>query len=566
MKRKPLKILLFGYINVNVIDGSSFFLSSLASMLSDAPEVEVDLVLANPLTRSIVLDEILARPNVNIIDPFADRRLDKSEFPFLDKTSMSHHEAARILSHYWNSNNPDVVFIRSTEVGAAFASVNREAARKCALYVTGVVTGVEAPSAEILDALEAAVSAGTSLICQTDEMKNHLSSILPSVESENITALHPMVPDNHGSFEDFFSDRDNFTSFVYAGKFAVDWNPSLIISGFLEAHEEFRDLSLNIAGDQFKSDPNNPLFIREIRHLLSNSAGVDWAGGITRSEARQMMLDSDVGIGWRAPSLNNSLELSTKLLEYGSFARPCIMNRTPMHERIFGSGYPLYANTMTEFVEALRLVRTRPDLVREAAKISFAVAQDYTYSESFKRLVPLLLSKKNPPDDPGTFVIDAVVLEKLMSSESSGLIQRDTVVYADTSLISIDTLMETTSDIDNPFITDSLGPFVAVTSRDYQLESESQQSFMDFYVSSTANVIAKREIDIFKSSGSNSNGSVIDNSEEMAILRKQLSAARQRASTYKSHLESLQKSRLGRLQVEYWKSKTKKIGKRTNRT
>lgn len=561
MKRKSLKILLFGYINVNVIDGSSFFLSSLASMLSDAPEVEVDLVLANPLTRSIVLDEILARPNVNIIDPFADRRLDKNEFPFLDKTSMSHYEAAKLLSHYWTSNNPDVVFIRSTEVGAALASVNPEAASKCALYVTGVVTGVETPPAEVLDSLETAIKAGTSLICQTDEMKDYLSSILPSVESGNITALHPMVPDNHGSFEDFFLARDTFSNFVYAGKFAVDWNPGLIISGFLEAHEEFNDLSLNIAGDQFKSDPDNPLFIREIRYLLSSSAGVDWAGGIPRSEARQMMLDSDVGIGWRAPSLDNSLELSTKLLEYGSFARPCIMNRTPMHERIFGSDYPLYANTMTEFVEAVRLVRTRPDLVRMAAKTSFEVARHYTYSESFKRLVPLLLSKKDSLEDPEDFAIDTIVLKNLMSSDSNGLIQKESVVYADTSRISIDTLIESTSDIDSPLISDSLGPFVAVTSGDQQAASKSRQSFLDFYVSSTANAIAKREIDIFKSSVSHSNDSGVVNSEEVAVLRKQLSAARQRAGTYKSHLESLQKSRLGRLQVEFWKSRKKKVSK-----
>lgn len=62
---------------------------------------------------------------------------------------------------------------------------------------------------------------------------------------------------------------------------------------------------------------------------------VDWVGGVTREEVQKLIQQSDIGIGWRNNSLNDSLELSTKALEYGALGKPVILNRTPMHERLF---------------------------------------------------------------------------------------------------------------------------------------------------------------------------------------------------------------------------------------
>jgi glycosyltransferase involved in cell wall biosynthesis len=61
----------------------------------------------------------------------------------------------------------------------------------------------------------------------------------------------------------------------------------------------------------------------------------------------------DIGLSWRHPDLDASLELSTKVLEMGALGLPVVLNRTPMHEDLLGADYPLFANTEEEAVEVL---------------------------------------------------------------------------------------------------------------------------------------------------------------------------------------------------------------------
>ncbi|MES9685865.1 hypothetical protein ABWK22_23760, partial [Gottfriedia acidiceleris] len=64
-KDDKIKILLFGFININVMDGSAVFLAGLTTMLAQSDNLEIDLVLANPVHRDLLLKPILNLPNVN---------------------------------------------------------------------------------------------------------------------------------------------------------------------------------------------------------------------------------------------------------------------------------------------------------------------------------------------------------------------------------------------------------------------------------------------------------------------------------------------------------------------
>jgi hypothetical protein len=115
-----------------------------------------------------------------------------------------------------------------------------------------------------------------------------------------------------------------------------------------------------------------------------------------------MIRGSDVGVSWRHSRLDDSLELSTKVLEYGMLGRPCILNRTAMHERVFGLEYPLYANTMLEFVELLvQAARDRGRIVA-AAEIAARAARGHGYRRVLEQVFPAILKVADGGGSPAS--------------------------------------------------------------------------------------------------------------------------------------------------------------------
>lgn len=497
---RPIRILLFGYINTNVIDGSAFFLTGLASMLTAAPEIEVDLLLATPVRRTVVLDEVLNRPTVNVIDPFADPSLSPKEFPFLSNGSMTQEEAAAIIDSYWSRGSYDLVFVRSTEVGAQLSSRLPELGPKLFLYVTGITSASRPVDFSVTQQLATVSANGGTLVCQTDEMRDELRKSVSLNPSTTVISLHPMVPEIGLSFEELFRPREEYTRFIYTGKFAEHWNPTKILAGFNEVHCEIDDISLAVAGDQFKPSESNVTLVEEVRDLLARSKNVSWFGGVDRTTARRLILAADVGISWRHSALDDSLELSTKLLEYGSLARPCIMNRTPMHERIFGSDYPLFANSMLEFIEVVRTVRTEPSVVEAAARRAFQVASTYTYQESLNRVLPHLLAVVDRHTSNGP--ISATTIELVLDRRGPGYIRTESSIVVDASRLPVGSVVRLAEESNLMGVGQTLGPVlelvanVGVDAVDGSLDRVSRnREVLDFYVASQARTLVQRQRD-----------------------------------------------------------------------
>src|SRR2546429_9858944 len=96
--------------------------------------------------------------------------------------------------------------------------------------------------------------------------------------------------------------------------------------------------------------------------------GVTWHGGRSREEARRLPGSCDIGLSWRHPDLDASLELSTKVLEFGALGLPVILNRTPMHEALLGADYPLFAVSLADVVPTPAPAGAHPGLSPLAAR------------------------------------------------------------------------------------------------------------------------------------------------------------------------------------------------------
>jgi len=114
--------------------------------------------------------------------------------------------------------------------------------------------------------------------------------------------------------------------------------------------------------------------------------GVTWHGGHSRDEAMRLAASCDIGLSWRHPDLDASLELSTKVLEFGALGLPVILNRTPMHEALLGADYPLFAASLADVAAAAAAAAADPGLYRLAADRVGRAAEQFTLDRAAERL------------------------------------------------------------------------------------------------------------------------------------------------------------------------------------
>ncbi len=102
----------------------------------------------------------------------------------------------------------------------------------------------------------------------------------------------------------------------------------------------------------------------------------------------------NIASSWRTPAFDDSLELSTKILEYSALGIPVLMNPSPIHLRVFGRDYPGYVTTHGEFVERVLSLASSPHLYEGASRGVHSIASSFTYASHRQRLLPLLRSAR----------------------------------------------------------------------------------------------------------------------------------------------------------------------------
>lgn len=545
-ERKDFRILVSGYINVNVVDGSAFFLAGVCSMLAGVSSVSVTLLTANPVRKTEVLDEVLYYENVSILDPFASKnRALFSNAPLGER--MQRREYARAIGEI--EKDFDSILLRDTETAFYLVKEFPEVASKLSVYVTGITTVNESVDDDIVQMLRALRDSGVKFLCQTKAILQRLSRLLPSYDQEKLALLPPHVPDAEGTFEELYHYSKHPNRFVYTGKFFKAWNTDLILASFKSVAASGNCLTLDIAGDQFRRSEEDPYFVDNNRWLMDSTPGVTWHGRVPRLTSRSLISAAQIGVGWRAESMNNSSELSTKILEYGALARPSIINRTSLHEQLLGDDYPLFANSISEFKELLLTLPDRPNDVEEAAKRCFNIAKDHSYSSIRGQLLRHL---GNTP--PEAFRESSFALSSKQPHMSqipdAGLVNvHGGICWVDPAIEGRDPVAQQLSELAQD---ENLAQKLPTLLRKRASEIEVRQNRI-VQESPQALTSATRipeggltEQPIGK------NQSAIS---KLAHLREEKRVLEERLATSERRLDALRKSKLGRVQVEIWKNR-----------
>jgi len=394
------RALVYGDIDLNLIDGSAIWLQSVTQALARAG-CAVTLVLKAPVRTSRLIAPLLAEPGITVRRPFEEHLLEGLE-GLEGAGPVRAAAAAGLLTKIDAEQSHDLVVLRGRAVTSAVAKSQTFAGRLWP-YLTDVPQSVPGLTPDVADELGMIASVARYLLCQTEELRCFLEGSIPAACGKcvllppilaDIPPTHRPIPSSCGA-----AAAGTPLRLVYAGKFAPRWNTLEMteLPGLLSGHGIASEL--HMAGDKIHDDASG--YQERMRAALEVD-GVTWHGGHSREEAMRLAASCDIGLSWRHPDLDASLELSTKVLEFGALGLPVILNRTPMHEALLGADYPLFAASLADVATAAAAAAAEPGLYRLAADRTGHAAERFTLDQAAKRLRGYLAAAV-PKGGPGGF-------------------------------------------------------------------------------------------------------------------------------------------------------------------
>jgi glycosyltransferase involved in cell wall biosynthesis len=360
--REPT-VVVFGDVDINLIDGSSVWLVSLCAVLNRLP-VRGHILLKAEMERDVLSRELVELEHFRVWEP-SDVQVEGRVVP---------ERLVDALSNIDEVDSLDVVIVRGLKASIRLAASGRFDSRLWP-YLTDIPQSAEEMTQERVEELNEVFEASGRILCQTESLRSFLVSFFPDHDSKMIL-LPPMVPD-----EAFVAHRRDTGSggikLFYAGKFAPLWGIEEMLEAVRETRVGHPEVTITIAGDKIHNPAEDPSYLKRIEAGLG-AGGVEWLGGVDRSSVFETLADVDLAISVRDRQLDTSREISTKLLEYAAAGVPAIVNRTLAHQELLGDAYPLFVDGPNGISNVVSEVALDSSLLADARRGLGDVAARYS--------------------------------------------------------------------------------------------------------------------------------------------------------------------------------------------
>jgi glycosyltransferase involved in cell wall biosynthesis len=176
--------------------------------------------------------------------------------------------------------------------------------------------------------------------------------------------------------------------FVYAGKFAPRWGIRELFAAQKKLLSVLSDAELHVFGDKIHNPADDPSFYPTVKEKLATGKGITWHGAVDRDELLRCLTGMHACWAYRDPTFEReTLELSTKVLEYASLGLPIILARSQVFEELLGVDYPLFATSDEEAGNLLLQLARVPAFRKVATARLEQAAARYTFAAVRKRLL-----------------------------------------------------------------------------------------------------------------------------------------------------------------------------------
>jgi glycosyltransferase involved in cell wall biosynthesis len=383
------KILLYGDVNMNIIDGSAVWAASAAEVLARC-DVEVYFLLKARPTTDRLLVPLNNFPNITIINPFTNA-VSKFKSLFTSGDSLSVANAVDLIEKLHKQENFDAILIRGGKLAPVLAK-SEVVFGKLWTYLTDIPQSAATMDLVSKKWLGEVAKASHLMLCQTEYLRALLEATIPQTAGKcviwsPIAAEAPVIADLNLTQ---LGSESNPISLVYTGKFAPLWHTLEMT----EIPEKLAKLGisakLNMIGDKVHQPKDQPDWAEKMRNALSSTPDVYWHGGMSRVDALQESAKSHIGISWRAAELDTSLELSTKVLEFGALGLPVLLNRNYIHEELLGEDYPLFVQSDSDVAKVIADVASDTSRLTKAVTAISSATEKYSMNNAVLRVREML--------------------------------------------------------------------------------------------------------------------------------------------------------------------------------
>ena len=388
---RTLRAIVYGDVNLNILDGSAIWVQSMSEALSRAG-VDVRVLLKAPVETGRLVDPLRALPGVSVVDPFTSGMTS-------ERTPLSADAAVSLIERLDGESPADLIVVRGLRLVTVAAASPRLRGRLWT-YLTDIPQSPLDIDDEQRDRLAAIASASRWMLCQTEELRSLIEASIPGTGGRCVL-WSPIVPAPEVVGLESTTEGAPLR-LVYTGKFAPLWNtlemtrlPALLAEQGIAAE-------VHMVGDKIHDVPGDPEWSSRMRGALESTPGVVWHGGMPRQQAMALAASGDLGLSWRAPEMDASLELSTKVLEFGVLGVPVLLNRTPMHESLLGADYPLFVADESDIASACAQIARDPELLAVLGRRITESVAPYRMEAATERLRALLA--RTFPEDPACVV------------------------------------------------------------------------------------------------------------------------------------------------------------------
>lgn len=331
------KILLYGDLTLNVVDGSSVWLASVAKLLSQDENNLVDILLKEKIQNNVLAGELKFKSNV--------RFLESREF-FKTIYEVDRFNIVKVMRKIDSLRDYSCIIVRGFEAVNAIIK-DKHLSSKLIPYLTNFCADKNAITTKEKEKLLNVYNNVNQFFVQTVQMGDYLKDVL-KVDGAKFQILNPMI------FKDAIKPTSKKPkSIVYAGKIAKEWNIVELLDIMDRLYEKDKEITLHFIGDKF----NNDLAGRkqEILNRLKTMPNVVYYGALPKAETTGIINSCELGYSFRSSKIDNdeSLELSSKILEYCFCNVPLLLRKTKMHADVLGEDYPLYTESVLECVEKI---------------------------------------------------------------------------------------------------------------------------------------------------------------------------------------------------------------------
>jgi glycosyltransferase involved in cell wall biosynthesis len=362
-------------VNNNLIDGSVIWLRNVVRAITSSAQRGRVLLLLRDVrqSESLLFPPDLSFPHCDVMDPaqlsqFSPQPLETLSGEQLPDLLMQLEATGACISG---------VLVRGNAYATALMASTLFRGRTC-VYVSGRPSFASMRSTSLeIDIVRHA----RHVFVQSDALQRYYEVYLQA-RSGSVSVLPPMVeidPTSSG-----VSDKAPVLS--YSGKLDSQYCVEELVD--LASRIAATGVRVQVVGSKFNPAADDPDFSERLRTKLEGGQ-VDWVQGASHARSLESMRAARFGFCIRSVQLDNSVELSTKLLEYCAQGTPPILRRTRQHVDLFGADYPYFADSPAAVADLLALHPQVDDTYRQAVQRLFQVARRFDITEIGSRLSPL---------------------------------------------------------------------------------------------------------------------------------------------------------------------------------